>query len=160
MCPHASAKPPRRSHGAHNCVHDRRTAQGGALEYLKRLDDGVDFLDLFADGAQVYFPKWGIATGATKIKQLFSDVGSILGAIRHDYAYFNYVYGGDTVAVEGTSSGRTAHGVRWRAGITHAGRWCDVFEIRDFRIQRLFIYLDPDYGDADTERYPWLRRDA
>ena len=37
-----------------------------------------------------------------------------------------------------------------------AGRWCDVFEIRDFLIQRVFIYLDPDYAGKDTERYPWL----
>jgi hypothetical protein len=33
-----------------------------------------------------------------------------------------------------------------------------VFEIRDFKIQRCFIYLDPDYEDADTKRYPWLSR--
>ena len=38
------------------------------------------------------------------------------------------------------------------------GRWCDVFEIRDFKIQRCFIYLDPDYAGADTDRYPWLNR--
>ncbi len=37
-----------------------------------------------------------------------------------------------------------------------AGRWCDVFEIRDWKIQRCFIYLDPDYAGKDTERYPWL----
>ena len=38
-----------------------------------------------------------------------------------------------------------------------AGRWCDVFEIRDWLIQRFFIYLDPDYAGKDTARYPWLR---
>jgi hypothetical protein len=37
-----------------------------------------------------------------------------------------------------------------------AGRWCDVFEIRDWLIQRCFIYLDPDYATKDTARYPWL----
>jgi hypothetical protein len=37
-----------------------------------------------------------------------------------------------------------------------AGRWCDVFEIRDWKIQRCFIYLDPDYAGRDTARYPWL----
>jgi hypothetical protein len=31
-----------------------------------------------------------------------------------------------------------------------------VFEIRDGKIQRCFIYLDPDYAGQDTERYPWL----
>jgi hypothetical protein len=31
-----------------------------------------------------------------------------------------------------------------------------VFEVRDFLIQRCFIYLDPDYAGKDTDRYPWL----
>ena len=60
------------------------------------------------------------------------------------------------VVVEGTSFGTTASNAKWRAGVTHAGRWCDVFEIRDFLIQRVFIYLDPDYAGEDTARYPWL----
>jgi hypothetical protein len=30
-----------------------------------------------------------------------------------------------------------------------------VFEVRDFLIQRLFIYLDPDNANLDTARYPW-----
>jgi hypothetical protein len=49
----------------------------------------------------------------------------------------------------------------WRAGVptpAGAGYWADVFEIRDFKIQRCFIYLDPDYGSQDTARYPWLNR--
>ena len=47
---------------------------------------------------------------------------------------------------------------KWRAGAPEhgAGRWCDVFEIRDWKIQRCFIYLDPDYAGKDTARYPWL----
>ena len=35
-----------------------------------------------------------------------------------------------------------------------------MFEIRDFLIQRVFIYLDPDYAGQDTERYPWLAEEA
>src|SRR4051812_35623399 len=56
---------------------------------------------------------------------------------------------------EGTSYGEHEDGA-WRAGATHAGRWCDVFEVRDFLIQRCFVYLDPDYAGRDTDRYPWL----
>ena len=47
-----------------------------ALEYLKAFDnDGVtstggSILDLFADDAQVFFPKWGLATGKKQIGQL------------------------------------------------------------------------------------------
>jgi len=128
-----------------------------ALEYLKRLDRGEGFFDLFADDAEVYFPKWGLATGRQEFENLFQDLGSVLSSIRHDYAYFNYIIQGDFVVVEGTSSGKTKDGREWRAGVTHAGRWCDVFEIRDLKIQRVFIYLDPDYAGADTARYPWLR---
>lgn len=127
-----------------------------ALEYLKRLDHGEGFFDLFADDAQVYFPKWGLANGRAEYERLFADLASILKSIRHDYAYFNYIIQGDHVVVEGTSYGITADDTEWRAGVTHAGRWCDVFEVRDFKIQRVFIYLDPDYAGADTARYPWL----
>ncbi|WP_375002500.1 nuclear transport factor 2 family protein [Aeromicrobium sp. CTD01-1L150] len=131
-----------------------------ALEYLKRLDRGEDFFDLFDDHAQLYFPKWGLANGIDEIKAAFGAVAGLLSAITHDYAYLNYIHAGDTVVVEGTSSGRTADGSEWRAGVTHAGRWCDVFEIRDGKIQRLFVYLDPDYADADTARYPWLSQEV
>lgn len=31
---------------------------------------------------------------------------------------------------------------------------------RDWKIQRCFIYPDPDYAGGDTERYPWLTRDG
>ena len=53
-----------------------------ALEYLKAFDNkgvtssGGSILNLFADDAQVFFPKWGLATGKKQIGQLFSDFGS------------------------------------------------------------------------------------
>jgi ketosteroid isomerase-like protein len=133
-----------------------------ALEYLKAFDNkgvtsaGESILDLFADDAQVFFPKWGLATGKQQIGQLFTDFAGRLRSIRHDYATFNWIMtGSDVFAVEGTSAGEHVDGP-WRAGVSHAGRWCDVFEVRDFRIQRCFIYLDPDYAGLDTARYPWL----
>jgi SnoaL-like domain len=133
-----------------------------ALEYLKAFDkagvtwSGGSILDLFAEDAQVYFPKWGVATGKEQIGKMFGDVGATITSILHDYATFNFVMTGtDVFAVEGTSAGEHRDG-SWRAGISHAGRWCDVFEIRDFLIQRCFIYLDPDYAGKDTDRYPWL----
>jgi len=130
-----------------------------ALEYFSRLDRGEDFLGLFAPTAQVLVPKWGIATGTGEIAEAFTPMGGKVAAITHGYAYFNYVHSGDVLVVEGTSSGRTADGAEWQAnGTTHRGRWCDVFEIRGGLIQRLFIYLDPDYGDADAASYPWLPR--
>lgn len=127
------------------------------LEYFQRLDRGEDFLGLFADDARVFYPKWGIATGHDEIGEMFGDVGSLVTAMSHDYETFNYVIDGDTVVVEGTSTGETAEGIEWQPdGTPGGGRWCDVFEVRDGEIQRLFIYLDPDYAGKDTDQYPWL----
>jgi hypothetical protein len=136
-----------------------------ALEYLKAFDNGgvtstgESILELFAPDAQVSFAKWGLAEGREQIGQMFGDVGATLKSIKHDYASFNWIMTGtDLFACEGTSFGEHEDG-EWRAGVTHAGRWCDVFEVRDFQIQRCFIYLDPDYAGLDTERYPWLAAD-
>jgi len=127
------------------------------LEYFKRLDAGDDFLELFAPRAQVYYPKWGIATGPDEIGGLFGDVAETVTAMARDYPYFNYVTNDDVVVVEGTSTGETADGVEWRPDDSPGGgRFCDVFEVRGEEIHRLFIYLDPDYAGADTARYPWL----
>lgn len=126
-----------------------------ALEFLKRVDTGGNVLELFADDAQFCFPKYGMVRGIDEIGEFFGHLGGIISAIEHHTAYSNYIVEGDTVVVEGTSHGTTASGVEWRAGVTSTGPWCDVFEIRDFKIQRLFVYLDPDYADEDTARYPW-----
>jgi hypothetical protein len=133
-----------------------------ALEYLKAFDNkGVtsaagSILDLFADDAQVFFPKWGLATGKGQIGRLFTDFGGGIKHILLVYAAFKWIMTGtDVFAVEGTSAGEHAEGA-WRAGVSHGGRWCDVFEVRDFLIQRCFFYLDPDYAGRDTTRYHWL----
>lgn len=136
-----------------------------ALNYLKALDNGgvapsgTPLLDLFAQDAQVYFPKWGVAKGRDQIAKLFSDIGSTLRSIAHHYSELNWISsGGDTIVCEGTSHGEHVDGP-WRAGEPEwgAGRWCDVFEIRDGLIQRCFIYLDPDYAGKDRARYPWIK---
>ncbi|MFC6672685.1 nuclear transport factor 2 family protein [Marinobacterium aestuariivivens] len=136
-----------------------------ALEYLKAFDNGGvtssgdSILSLFAEDAQVYFPKWGLANGRDQIGQLFSDVASTIESIEHHFSHFNWVFSGDDLLVcEGTSHGKHQDGA-WRAGVPEwgAGRWCDVFEIRDWKIQRCFIYLDPDYAGKDSDRYPWIK---
>jgi hypothetical protein len=135
-----------------------------AVEYLKAFDNGgvtstgESILELFADDAQVYFPKWGLATGKDEIGRLFGDIGGTIKSISHHYSHFNWIFSSSDVLVcEGTSHGEHKDGP-WRAGVPEwgAGRWCDVFEIRDWKIQRCFIYLDPDYAGQDTARYPWI----
>ncbi len=135
-----------------------------ALTYFKALDsggtgaDGRSMFDLFADDIQAYFPKYGIAEGKTDVVKMYGAVGEILRSIRHHYETFNWIFSGtDMVVCEGTSHGVHRDG-SWRAGdpVWGAGRFCDVFEIRDWQIHRLFIYLDPDYANLDVARYPWL----
>src|SRR6188474_246152 len=71
-----------------------------ALEYLKAFDNkgvtssGGSIMDLFAEDAQVFFPKWGLATGKKQIQQLFTDFGGGIRHILHDYATFNWIMTG------------------------------------------------------------------
>jgi ketosteroid isomerase-like protein len=92
------------------------------IEYLNAFDkagvtsDGGSVLDLFAEDAQVYFPKWGLADGREAIGRLFAEVGGTLKGIVHHYASFNWIFsGGDVVLCEGTSHGEHKDGT-WRAG--------------------------------------------
>jgi ketosteroid isomerase-like protein len=131
----------------------------GAVDNGGQLPEGGNVLDLFADDAQVFFPKWGMATGIEAIGRLFADIGGTIEHIRHDYETITWTFSGSgTIVAEGTSHGRHRDGF-WGAGNPEwaAGRWCDVFEIRDGKIHRCFVYLDPDYAGVDTARYPWLR---
>ena len=100
----------------------------------------------------------GVGVACVQIGKMLGDVGPTIKAITHHFSHFNFIFSGsDYVVCEGTSHGEHRDGP-WRAGVPSwgAGHWCDVFEIRDWKIQRCYIYLDPDYAGKDTERYPWL----
>ena len=112
-----------------------------ANEYLKNLDSGKDFFHLFADDAEVFFPNWGVAVGLDSIKNLFSDLGAQVEDFRHHHAYINWIISEDHVVAEGSSEGKLKSGESWSDS-----KWCDVFEIRDGKIHRLYIYLDPEYA--------------
>ena len=136
-----------------------------AESYLKSLDaggvsptTGLGLFDHFSDDAEVYFPKWGIAKGKDQVVQMFSDVGGTLKAISHHYdGFIWHMNGTESFAVEGTSEGEHRDGP-WVADDPKwgAGRWCDCFTVKDGKITRLFIYLDPDYAGKDTARYGWI----
>ena len=88
-----------------------------ALEYLKAFDnagktlDGGSILDLFASDAQVFFPKWGLATGKQQIGQLFSDFGGRIKGILHDYASFNWIMTGTDTLLRCSDIQRSCFGV-------------------------------------------------
>jgi hypothetical protein len=102
-----------------------------------------------------------VAQGREQIEKLFGDCGrASSNRSLTTIPELNWIFsGGDTIVCEGASHGEHVDG-SWRAGDPDwgAGRWCDVFEIRDGLIQRCFIYLDPDYAGKDTERYPWIKK--
>lgn len=121
-----------------------------ALEYLRRLDQGKDFFDLFSDDAEVWAPydtpdgKHSIAVGKKEYKELFDTLAEMVEEIEHNHAYFNTTVDGDKVIIEGTSKGKLASD-KW-AERWEESRFVDIFEIRDNEIKRLYIYLDPDYS--------------
>jgi ketosteroid isomerase-like protein len=137
-----------------------RTPKEIAETYFKLTDAGAETLSLFGEHAYVCFPKHTPARGIKEVTALFGDIGKLFTSVVHEVAYFNYVEQGERVVVEGFTHGVLADGTPWRATETLGGRFCNVFEVRDGLIQRLHIYLDPDYGDSDTGRYPWLATSA
>jgi ketosteroid isomerase-like protein len=132
---------------------DRREV---VLSYFRRIDRGEEILSLFDPDADVYIPKWGVARGHDEVERLYKDLGSLFTEISHNPEYLNLVVDGNLVAAEGLTSGTATGGVKWLGGQTLAGRFLNIFEVRHHLITRCFIYLDPDYAGADTERYPWL----
>lgn len=127
-----------------------------AKEYFARLDAGSpSLLDLFTEDAQIYFPKFGIGRGRTAILEVLSGLTGKIQSVEHASDSFVYIRSGNRLAVEGTTRGVLKDGVRWAAGETPAGRFCNVFEFRANLICRVHIYLDPDYGGEDKDRFMW-----
>jgi len=112
-----------------------------ASEYLKALDTGKEFFHLLDEDAEVFFPTLGVARGVKEYTKLFTDLGSRVEDFKHHHAYINWIIQGDMVVAEGSSEGKLKSGETWTDS-----KWCDVFEIRDGKIKRLYIYLDPEYS--------------
>lgn len=87
-----------------------------------------EIIELFADDAQLYFPKWGVAQGREEIQQLLVDISEPIQHIEHHVDDITWILSGtDLLVAEGTSHGQHADG-HWQAGNPDwgAGRWCDV----------------------------------
>jgi ketosteroid isomerase-like protein len=128
-----------------------------ALEYFRLFDAGdPKLVELFHDDATFYFPKFGVGRGRLSVLEMVKASAGVLEWIRHDYANFVFIPSADRLAVEGTSAGKMARGA-WKGGETPGGRFCNVFEFREERIARLYVYLDPDYLGEDEARFHWGR---
>jgi ketosteroid isomerase-like protein len=138
-----------------------KTLQGLAREYFVRADAGrSEVTDLFADDIEIFFPKFGIARGKAAFWDLAKGLLGSISSLVHDMDKLSYITSGETVVVEGTTHGALRSGQTWAGGETPGGRFCSVFQFRDGLISRMYIYLDPDYGSADAERFLWGRDKA
>jgi hypothetical protein len=127
-----------------------------AREYFIRADAGrPDTLDLFTEDVEIYFPKFGVRRGHEAFGELARGLLSRLSRLEHDLPRFSFKVVGDTVFVEGLTRGATRDGVEWIGGSTAGGRFCSAFQFRSDQICRMYIYLDPDYAGADTDRFLW-----
>lgn len=126
-------------------------------EYFVRLDAGrPDLLDLFADDFQFYFPKFGIGKGKAELYELAKGLSSTQKWASHSPDSMKFFEGRDFVVVEGTTKGVYQDDTMWSGGETPGGRYCNVFEFRDDGlIERVHIYLDPDYAGHDGARFLW-----
>jgi SnoaL-like domain len=127
-----------------------------AEEYYRRADAGQpDVVDLFTEDVEIFFPKFGVRRGKAAFGELATGLLGSLKSIAHDQKGLACLATGQTVIVEGTTRGETRDGTQWEGGKTPGGRFCSVFEFRGHLISRMYIYLDPDYGSADRDRFLW-----
>lgn len=130
---------------------DTRYKELGA-NFLATLDAMGDVFSLMTDDVRFEFPKWGVAKGKQEAGQFFQALGGYLAALRHPPETFTYYVGERRVAIEGRSVGKLQNGKSWEAG-----PFVVVYEFEGELINRVAIYLDPDYADETQSRYPWTR---
>jgi ketosteroid isomerase-like protein len=127
-------------------------------QYFRRLDSrDPSLFDLFADDAEFYYPKYGMGSGKGALGEIATALGNLQESSEHDIAGYRFIAAGEHVAVEGTTRGVLRNGQRWAAGETPAGRFCNVFEIREGLIRRLHVYLDPDFAGTHGAGFLWGR---
>ncbi len=126
--------------------------------YFRKVDArDPTLLDLFTDDVQMFFPKFGLVHGKAALVKWDETMASELESIEHDIDAFNYIVSGNFIVVEGTERGVTRNGEHWPDGVVSQGRFCSVFEFDGTLIQRMHIYVDPDFTSADQDRIRILR---
>jgi SnoaL-like domain len=138
--------------------HDEKRI-GAVREFYVRGDAWRDdLLDLFTEDFEFYFPKFGVARGKEAFGRFAAGLLASLKSIEHFRDRLVITVCGDQVFVEGTTHGTTLDGTEWSGGRTAGGRFASVFHFRGHLIDRMYIYLDPDYGSHDRARFLWADR--
>ena len=129
---------------------------GAILRYFERSDAGQFPSDLFTEDFQFYVPKFGVGRGVREFMAMAANAG--VKQIRHPPDKLLLIEDGDNVAVEGTTEGTTANGVEWRGGSSPAGRFATIFTFnRAGLIERMYIYVDPDFDSGHAAGFRWNR---
>jgi hypothetical protein len=132
------------------------TQKATVLYYFERTDAGQFPIDLFTEDFQFFVPKFGVGRGAADFAEMAAKAS--VKQFRHQVEKFLLIEDGNTVAVEGTSEGVTADGVEWNGGSTPGGRFTTVFSFNSAGlIERMHIYLDPDFAGSHTDGFRWKR---
>jgi hypothetical protein len=126
------------------------------LNYFDRTDAGQFPADLFTEDFQFFVPKFGVGRGAVDFAEMAAKAN--VKRFRHQVEKFLLIEDGNTVAVEGTSEGVTVDGVGWNGGSTPGGRFTTMFSFNSAGlIERMHIYLDPDFAGSHTDGFRWNR---
>ncbi|WP_394832053.1 nuclear transport factor 2 family protein [Pendulispora rubella] len=128
--------------------------------YFRWVDAGDPRLfDLFTDDVEFFFPKFGRGRGKDAIRRFRAAFEAQIAELEHDIAGLHYIASdaGDFIVVEGQERGVTRDGAKWPDGTINEGRFCDVFQFEGALIRRTYIYVDPDFTNADDSRVKALR---
>lgn len=130
-------------------------------DYFRRVDAGDFPVELFTSDFEFYVPKFGRGRGVADFYELARGMQETRVRSSHHREALQFIDAGDKIVVEGTTEGLGVDNVDWCGGKTPAGRFCSVFEFNDIElIKRMYIYLDPDFGSADKDRFLWPHRQA
>jgi len=129
-----------------------------ASTYFSELDSGRIPEELFAPDFEFFFAKFGVGQGLDELREFATGLGAAHLNVTHHRDRLKYLACGSQVVVEGTTFGNDGGGRSWNGGETPGGRFCSVFDFNDAGlIQRVYVYMDPDYTGADQDRFRWKR---
>lgn len=130
-----------------------------AAAYFAAVDAGRMPEELFAPDFEFYFPKYGVGQGLAELQEFATGLWDAGLKVTHHRDQLTYIVCGDQVIVEGATFGHDKAGDAWDGGKTPGGRFCSVFDFNAAGlIQRMYVYMDPDYTAADKDRLLWSRR--
>ncbi|MGU7778642.1 nuclear transport factor 2 family protein [Burkholderia sp. PU8-34] len=126
------------------------------VRYYEQTDSGRFPADLFTEDFEFYVPKFGVGRGIKEFEVMAS--GANVKQFKHAIGEMLMVEEGRNVAVEGTTGGVTETGVEWLGGSTPGGRFASMFQFNAAGlIERMYIYLDPDFAGNHAAGFRWNR---